>query len=177
MTITTLFQRGISSVVASSVNSSSSSSSSSIIASYPMGGAIQGNPLNIATVVTTLAGTAGAAAGFFHPYGITTDGTNLYVADYENHTIRKIVIATGVVTTLAGAAGTDGIADGTGAEAQFNSPIGITTDGANLYVVDTNNSAIRKIVTARFYFPSGITTDGFELFVTDLFNNIIRKIH
>jgi hypothetical protein len=110
-------------------------------------------------VVTTLAGTAGmtgsadgtgAAARFSHPFGVATDGAgNLYVAEPVNNTIRKIVIATGVVTTLAGTAGTMGSADGTGAAARFNNPNGITSDGAgNLYVADYSNYTVRKIVIA-----------------------------
>jgi DNA-binding beta-propeller fold protein YncE len=105
--------------------------------------------------VTTLAGNAlqpaghtdaiGAAARFSTPVGITTDGTNLYVAEQYNHTIRKIVIATGAVTTLAGTAGTPGSTDATGAAASFNGPHAITTDGTNLYVADFNNNTIRKI--------------------------------
>lgn len=64
-----------------------------------MGGSIQGIPLSLKGVVTTLSGTAGSsgstdgtgtAARFLLPYGITTDGTNLYVADSFNHTIRAI---------------------------------------------------------------------------------------
>ncbi|MBI5234886.1 MAG: hypothetical protein HY886_01360 [Deltaproteobacteria bacterium] len=160
-------------------------------------------------VVTTLAGTAGStgsadgtgsAARFNNPYGITTDGTNLYVADTLNRTIRKIVISTGVVTTLAGTAGSTGSADGTGSAARFNRPYGITTDGTNLYVADTYNYTIRKIVistavvttlagtagssgstdgtgsVARFYYPQGITTDGTNLYVADTYNMTIRKI-
>ena len=65
-------------------------------------------------VVTTLAGSGvagaadgtGTAATFNRPYGITTDGTNLYVADTGNNKIRQIVIATGVVSSLTGAANT-----------------------------------------------------------------------
>jgi len=103
--------------------------------------------------VTTVAGTGssgsangtGTSASFNTPVGITTDGTNLYVADYDNHLIRKIVISTGVVTTLAGT-GSSGSVDGTGTSASFSSPTGITTDGTNLYVADTNNNLIRKIV-------------------------------
>ena len=104
--------------------------------------------------VTTIAGTAlangsadgtGAAARFYYPFGITTDGTNLYVADKANSTIRKIVIATGAVTTVAGTAGATGSADGTGADARFFFPRGVTMNGTNLYVADTNNSTIRKI--------------------------------
>ena len=109
-------------------------------------------------VVTTLAGTAGTsgttdatgtAARFNTPSGLVSDGTNLFVADSGNHTIRKIVISSGVVTTLAGTAGTSGSADGTGAAARFNLPIGLTIDNAgNLYVSDQNYTKIRKIVTS-----------------------------
>ena len=63
-----------------------------------MGGSIQGVELSLSTVVTTLAGTGssgsangtGTSASFNLPHGITTDGTNLYVADMSNHLIRKI---------------------------------------------------------------------------------------
>jgi len=119
-----------------------------------MGGAMQGNNLALTTAVTTLAGTAGtigatdgtgAAASFSSPNGITTDGTNLYIADSGNHTIRQIVMATGAVTTLAGTAGTIGSANATAAAASFSSPKSITTDGTNVFVVDTNNHIIRKI--------------------------------
>ena len=104
-------------------------------------------------VVTTLAGTGssgsadnstGTSASFYRPYGITTDGTNLYVAEYGNHQIRQIVISTGVVTTVAGT-GSSGSANGTGTSASFNNPVGITTDGTNLYVADDNTHLIRKI--------------------------------
>jgi len=142
----------------------------------------------------------GAMARFGYPTGITTDGTNLYVADYGNDTIRKIVIATKVVTTIAGKPKQKGFADGTGSMARFNSPHSITTDGTNLYVTDNMNYTIRKIViatgevttlagtakkygfadgvgvTASFYDPRGITTDGTNLYVVDSGNSIIRKI-
>ena len=118
-----------------------------------MGGSIQGVELSLSTAVTTVAGTGssgsadnttGTSASFNSPYGITTDGTNLYVADRNNHLIRKIVISTGVVTTLAGT-GSFGSADGTGTSASFYNPSGVTTDGTNLYVVDQYNHLIRKI--------------------------------
>ena len=104
------------------------------------------------SAVTTLAGTGssgsangtGTSASFYYPRGITTDGTNLYVTDSENHLIRKIVISTGVVTTVAGT-GSSGSANGTGTSASFYSPTGITTDGTNLYVADYVNNLIRKI--------------------------------
>jgi len=63
-----------------------------------MGGSIQGGQLSLSTAVTTVAGTGssgsangtGTSASFYYPIGITTDGTNLYVAERENHLIRKI---------------------------------------------------------------------------------------
>jgi len=62
-----------------------------------MGGAMQGVELSLSTVVSRLAGGStgsangtGTSASFYNPKGITTDGTNLYVADYNNHLIRKI---------------------------------------------------------------------------------------
>jgi sugar lactone lactonase YvrE len=173
-----------------------------------MGGAIQGNQLSLTNTASTLAGLSltgsvdgtGTSAKFHDPSAVATDGTNLYVADTYNHTIRKIVILTGAVTTLAGTAGTSGSADGTGTSAKFNTPFGITTDGTNLYVADTYNHAIRKIVistgavttlagkagwsgsadgtgsAARFCVPYGITTDGTNLYVADTYNNTIRTI-
>ena len=115
-----------------------------------MGGAIQGTELSLSTAVKTLAGsssgstdTADGTPSFKKPRGITTDGTNLYVAD-DNQRIRKIVISTGVVTTLAGSS--SGSTDhNTGTSARFNAPQGITTDGTNLYVSDNGNHRIRKI--------------------------------
>ena len=158
--------------------------------------------------VTTLAGggsgtstdDTGTAASFSIPQGITTDGTNLYVADSSNHKIRKIVIDNATVTTLAGT-GSPGSTDNTpGTSASFNEPLGITTDGTNLYVADTKNHLIRQIVistravttlagtgspgttdnttgtSASFYGPSGITTDGFNLYVADRSSSLIRRI-
>ena len=116
-----------------------------------MGGSIQGIELSLSTAVTTLAGSSsgstdatGTSASFSEPWGITTDGTNLYVADSGNHRIRKIVISTGVVTTLAGS-GSQGSTDATGTSASFKYPVGITTDGTNLYIADQSNHRIRKI--------------------------------
>src|SRR5881275_1428763 len=108
-----------------------------------------------AGVVTTLAGTpgvhgsadgTGSAAQFWQPWGIAVDSAGIaYVADQANSTIRKITPA-GVVTTIAGAAGMFGSADGSGSAARFNAPDGIAVDSSgNLYVADTLNSTIRKI--------------------------------
>lgn len=151
-------------------------------------------------------------ARFNLPTGITTDGVNLYVTDYSNNTIRRIVIppdttTVAAVTTMAGAPATAGSANGAQAVARFNNPARITTDGTYLYVTDLLNRTIRKVeiltgivstiagisgpldsagniadssdgtgATARFYQPNGITTDGTNLYVTDSYNNSVRKI-
>jgi len=67
------------------------------------------------------------------------------VVDRSNHTIRKLVISSGVVTTLAGTAGSSGTTDATGTAARFSTPTGITTDGTNLYVAGSGDHTIRKI--------------------------------
>lgn len=127
------------------------------------GGAIR--KISPAGMVTTLAGMAsdigsadglGEAARFYNPQGVTVDGAgNVYVADTNNNTVRKIAPA-GVVTTLAGTANARGIGgsdDGTGAAATFHGPSGITADSAgNLYVADRYNNTIRRVT------PAGVVT-------------------
>ncbi len=159
-------------------------------------------------VVTTIAGSGisgtndafGVAAQFNRPWGITIDTQdNLYVADYGNHTIRKITTS-GAVSTIAGVPGTSGNTDGIGANAQFYFPAGIISDSqGKLYVADTSNHRIRMVETstgnvttvtgsaagsvdgstsdAQFNRPFGITIDGEgNLFIADTNNRTIRKI-
>jgi hypothetical protein len=90
-----------------------------------------------------------ASALFNYPYGVVYDGRgNLFVTDTYNAVIRQIAIAAGQVTTLAGTAGQTGAVDGVGAAARFNFPVGIASDGTNLYVADLLNATIRQIVIA-----------------------------
>lgn len=109
-------------------------------------------------VVTNITGTgvtgvgtsaddaACGTAAIGQPMGITTDGTNLYLAEYNLGRIRKISDVTGTcqVTTLAGT-GTLGYNDGSGNVAQFNSPRQIVTNGYHIFVADTGNNRIRRI--------------------------------
>jgi len=92
-----------------------------------------------AGAVTTLAGAAGVSgiadgvggeARFAYPYGVALDSSgNMYIADHDNNTIRKMNPAGGV-TTLAGAAGISGSADGAGGAARFSGPAGVAVDGS-----------------------------------------------
>jgi hypothetical protein len=190
---------------AGNVSSTRTFTSFTAIEPEQMGGAMQGVELSLSTVVTTIAGTGntgstngtGTSASFYSPQGITTDGTNLYVTSLN--LIRKIVISTVVVTTVAGT-GSSGSSNGTGTSASFDEPEGITTDGTNLYVADTKNHLIRKIVissgvvttvagtgssgssngtgtSASFNEQKGITTDGTNLYVVeDPQSGLVRKI-
>ena len=143
----------------------------------------------------------GAAAQFNAPIGVAVDSSdNVYVADSGNNTVRKITPG-GVVTTLAGLAGSAGSMDGTGSGARFNGPRAVAVDSAfNVYVADTFNHTIRKITpggvvttlaglasnpgsangtgsAARFRDPKGIAVDNAgNIYVGDTFNDIIRKI-
>jgi sugar lactone lactonase YvrE len=108
--------------------------------------------------VTTIAGLAGSSgstdgtnstARFSSPGGLDVDSSgNLYVADYNNDTIREVspVGTNWVVSTLAGLAGSPGSADGTNSAARFNGPDDVAVDSAgNLHVADSVNSTIRQM--------------------------------
>ncbi len=161
-------------------------------------------------VVSTLAGKpaeTGSADGprtqarFNRPRGValTAEGT-VYVADSDNHVIRKIT-TDGVVSTIAGVAGHPGSSDGTGNLVQFNLPVALVLDRqGNLFVADAGNSTIRKITpggvvstlagkagsfgsvdgplaTAKFNSPQAIAIDDAgTLFVADTGDNTIRRI-
>jgi sugar lactone lactonase YvrE len=111
-----------------------------------------------AGTVSTLAGAAGSrgsedgtvsAARFAVPQGVAVDTAgNVYVGDRGNNTIRKIT-PLGIVSTLAGVAGSAGSTDGAGNAARFFVPRGVAVDTAgNVYVADSGNHTIRKISPA-----------------------------
>jgi sugar lactone lactonase YvrE len=161
-------------------------------------------------VVTTLAGTlnqvgsvdaTGTSAKFTYPTAICADSNgNLYVADYYNQDIRKVVVSSAAVSTLAGSPAFVGYADGTGTGARFNAPFGIVTDSSgNIYLADSGNTTVRKITasavvttvagsagagfsdgagsSAGFFEPTNICTDpSGNMYVADESNHTIRKV-
>jgi len=163
-----------------------------------------------AGVVTTLAGLAGnsgsmdglaSLARFNNPWGAAVDSAgNVCVADTGNNTIRNVT-PWGLVTTLAGLAGSPGSTDGLGGLARFNQPSGLALDKAGtLYVADTWNHTIRKVTPAgvvttlagsagapgsadgtgsdaRFNFPSGVAVDSANnVYVADDHNFTLRRV-
>lgn len=166
-------------------------------------------------VITTVAGNG--APGFFgdggpataanlsSPAAVTLDAAgNLYIADTDNHCVRKVSAGTGVITTVAGygdmAFGGDG---GPATLASMNQPMGVAVDGAgNLYIADFGNHRIRKVAagtgiistfagngnamfygdggaatSAGLFYPSGVAVDGSgNVYIADARNNRIRKV-
>lgn len=157
---------------------------------------------------TTLAGLAGSqgsidgtgsTARFNYPSGVAADSAgNIFVADTGNSTIRKVT-SVGVVTTLAGLAGSSGSADGTRSAARFNFPYGVAVDSAdNVYVADRDNNTIRKVtptgvvttlaglslipgsadgtgIAARFNSPFGVAVDSAgKIYVGEIYSHTIR---
>jgi sugar lactone lactonase YvrE len=145
--------------------------------------------------------TNATMARFNYPTGIVAAASgDVFVVDSDNHTIRRIT-QSGSVTTIAGAPGVPGSADGAGAAARFNHPHSIAIDGGgNLYVTDRGSHTIRRItlagvvttiagtpglrgsadgagVTAQFNLPTGIAIDAFgTIYVADTENYLIRRI-
>ncbi|MFH1598427.1 MAG: FG-GAP-like repeat-containing protein [Patescibacteria group bacterium] len=154
-------------------------------------------------------GTAGylngeaTTAQFHTPYGLTIDanGDFLYVADRDNHVIRKIDTATGFVSTLAGK-GSAGYLDAIGTSAYFSYPeyIKMGADG-NLYVTEVGSQRVRVIDTvsgdtrlvagsgyrgykngakeeAEFNNPEGLVPDtaNNSVYVLDSWNDVIRQV-
>jgi DNA-binding beta-propeller fold protein YncE len=165
--------------------------------------------------VSTLAGLAlssgstngvGSNALFNKPTGVSfsPDGSYALVGDYNNHLIRRIVLSTATVSSLAGLALSSGSTNGVGSNARFNYPAGVSfsSDGSYILVPEYYNHLIRRIVlstatvstlaglalssgstngvssNARFNGPTGVSfsSDGSYVLVTDSDNHRIRQI-
>lgn len=128
----------------------------------------------------------GTNARFNRPFSVAVDSTgNMYVADKDNSTIRKITPA-GDVSTLAGSPGNTGSTNNTGSAARFTYPYGVAVDtSGNVYVADTGNNLIRKVapdgttttvagITAN---STGLAVDSSNnLYVADSTNRVIYKV-
>ncbi len=148
-------------------------------------------------------GSAATSALLNRPSGVSVDGSgNLYIADTYNHRIRK-VDSMGNISTVAGTGAVGYSGDGGAAtSALLGYPSGVSVDGSgNLYIADTNNSAIRMVdstgnistvvgngsagysgdggaaTSALLRYPSGVSVDGSgNLYIADTSNQRIRKV-
>lgn len=134
------------------------------------------------------------------PAGLATDNRTVYVANSRNNTIVAVDVVSHSITNLAGTNFQDGSNDGVGPTARFNSPDGMALVNRDLYVLDTNNSDLRKINldthavstaagtanisgtddghanAAHFNLPTQIATDGQNLYISDSGNNLVRRL-
>ncbi|MBD2702914.1 SMP-30/gluconolactonase/LRE family protein [Spirosoma sp. BT702] len=164
-------------------------------------------------IITTVAGTGtpgfsgdggpATAASLDNPNSVAVDSLgNLYIADFNNHRIRKVATS-GVITTVAGS-GTFGFGGdgGPATSAKLWYPRGVAVDGkGNLYIADFYNYRIRKVDTlgiittvagngtfgfagdggpatsASLSYPYGVSTDhAGNLYLADRDNQRIRKV-
>jgi sugar lactone lactonase YvrE len=136
-------------------------------------------------------GSAATLANLYSPCAITLDGSgNIYIVDYNNHRIRKVIASTGIISTVAGNGtwqfgGYGGYSGDGGAatSAKLNFPTGIAVDDSgNIYIADYSNYRIRKVsvstgiistvagggslgdgnaaTLANLYYPQGVAVDG-----------------
>ncbi len=132
------------------------------------------------------------------PQSLAIIGDYLYFSNYASHQIRKVDLASGDVSTVAGS-GVAGNANGVGVAAQFNGIWELTTDGTYLYSTDNANHRIRRIdvssgtvttfagsaagdvdaigAAAQFNAPAGITYENGYLYVSETGNDKIRRIN
>ncbi len=113
--------------------------------------------LSGANSVTTIAGNGtsasvdgfGTNAQFGGPFSIATDGTDLFISDYNTYKIRHLRISDNRVTTLVGGGGASGYEDNAVSNSRMGQPIYLLSDGSNLYVSDEVNHSIRRLENAE----------------------------
>ena len=142
-------------------------------------------------------------AAFFHPQGmaLSGDGNTLYVADTENHLIRRLDLTKKTVTTIAGTGQQGGYfsVGGLGINAGINSPWDLALIGNDLFIAmagrhqvwvmdlastllepyaGSGREGIRdgSLDGSEMAQPSGISTDGKKLYVADSETSSIREI-
>jgi uncharacterized protein (TIGR03437 family) len=140
------------------------------------------------------------------PYGVAVDaGGRYYIADTQNHVIRKVDVENDIITTIVGSTSTGaGYQDDDYAiDAKLNKPTGLALDDSgNLYIADTGNNRIRVLrqadgsvgtvagngyttltgdgggaIRASLNAPTGVAADhSGNLYIADTGNNVIRKV-
>ena len=164
-----------------------------------------------AGTITTVAGGGGVfgdggpatGASLNSPYGVAVDAAgNLYIADRNNHRIRKVSPA-GVISTVAGNGAYSYSGDGGPAtSASLHGPHGVAVDAAsNLYIADRDNERVRRVsaggtittvagngayefsgdggpaTSASLQGPRGVAGDAAgNLYIADTGNYRIRKV-
>lgn len=149
-------------------------------------------------------GGAATSAELSQPDGVALDPAgNIYISDYGNYRVRKVTLATGIITTVAGNGSNGYSGDGgpaTSAELSFNSGVALDS-AANIYILDAGNSRIRKVTVstgnistyagngtrgysgdggpasaAELFEPSGVALDAAgNLYISDQ-GSLIRKV-
>ena len=164
--------------------------------------------------IVTLAGKGGigdysgdgyaATNAFFHgPEAVSVDKVgNVYIVDFLNFRVRKVLISTGQVVTFAGNGTPGNNGDGSSAPSAEMNPQGVAADmRGNVFISDATHSVVRKVNTlgiistyagtgafgwsgdgglaihARLKAPSGLFTDNrSNLYICDAANHVIRKV-
>ena len=170
--------------------------------------------LNLTTWYLTIVAGKRDTVGYFGDGGLAREALlkgpadvcmdnagNICIADCNNHVIRKVNPATGIITTFAGIGAPGHIGDGgLAASARLNQPRGICSDGGKLFIADYGNNCVRKvegnIITTIAGSTTGFAGDGgpasaallaqparlavwpptHDLYVSDVANQRIRKI-
>jgi len=167
-------------------------------------------------IITTFAGTGRAdilgddgpatAAGLNFPQSLAVDKQgNVFIADYQNHRIRKVDAQTGIISTIAGTGREESNGDGSPAimaGVQYPSNITIDQEG-NLYVGDGRGNQVRRIdartgiitivvgngsrgfggdcgpaLQASLNGPSGLAVDNQNnLYIAEFLNNRVRRVN
>lgn len=144
-------------------------------------------------------------AAVHHPQGVAVDFLgNVYIADSANNRIRKVMVDTGIIITVAGSGITGYNGDGIIAtSAKLFFPTSVAIDGSyNIYIADNMNHRIRKVTvldniittvagtgsygyngdgikatSAKLNAPNGIALDtSNNIYIADTYNNRIRKL-
>jgi DNA-binding beta-propeller fold protein YncE len=158
----------------------------------------------IETIGTGVIGATDGAfdkASFYRPQGMALDGERLYVADTENHLIRRVDLKAKTVQTVAGTGkqSRDYFLHGPARTIALSSPWDLQLVGPQLYITMAGTHQIWKLdlerqevstfagsgrearadgalLDAGFAQPSGIASDGKKLYIADSESNIIRAI-